>query len=395
MQKNAGKKGAAENPNRARTLYYINILFLCALALVSLLFAMIVYFRLRTRGTDGVRKLYTQKQIEGIREEAAKKEKRELLLQIQTSLESGRGTTRMLREIFTDSIVVENDGQYYFYPLAEGVERNPLAPASLVRREDDILYEGASPAVGLTPGILLSDENGKIDWDRLAGSRAAEATIRAGTVTEKGFVPDIQFERNCRKAAEQGMPVRMCIEVKSPARDGALEGAVKVLRRCAGSYGIRRDAADAPREKAPAAGTGEEAEDGTAGPGAGPEDGSGGALEPTVLLRLTAADLLPDEGGDGEAWTACVQRLCRLLEKEGLEPVLGAGPYAFAARLDMKDLGSHARWLVDHGDAADFPYRFSYWEYSAQGRVEGVPASSVLYVRLCITDDIEVLEDAP
>lgn len=63
------KKEEADNPNRTRTVYLWNIIFLSCLTIAALLFAMLVYFRLRTRGTDGFRKLYTEDQIRQIREE--------------------------------------------------------------------------------------------------------------------------------------------------------------------------------------------------------------------------------------------------------------------------------------------------------------------------------------
>ena len=107
---------SADNPNRRHSLYLVNIIFMCCLTIVSLVFALVVFFRLRTHGTDGVRQLYTKGQIESIRENAASNARNDLLLEIQSSLESGRSTTQMLREIFDDSIVVVNGGRYYFYP---------------------------------------------------------------------------------------------------------------------------------------------------------------------------------------------------------------------------------------------------------------------------------------
>ena len=59
---------SAENPNRRHSFYLINIIFLCCLTIASLLFALVVVFRLRTHGTDGIRQLYTKGQIETIEE---------------------------------------------------------------------------------------------------------------------------------------------------------------------------------------------------------------------------------------------------------------------------------------------------------------------------------------
>ena len=397
MDRNSNKKEAAENPNRARTFYYVNIILLCALTLISLFFALVVFFRLRTRGTDGVRKMYTEKQIRNIREAAAEKEKKDLLLRIQTSLESGQSTTRMLREIFDDSIVVVEDGRYYFYPMVDGVKKNPLAAASLVRDGDMIRYEGKTPAVEIRRGVLLTDENGKVDWDRLAGSGITEVTIRAGTVTEAGFLPDSQFTRNCSSAAERELRFRMSIDLQEPAGADVLEDAADAVREMIERYG---GSADAINEESGA-----------------PEE-SAGTTDPSVILRILPAERLSEEmapgaagngpeksegresltdtgAGDGsrseKKWTASLKSLCGRIEDAGGAPVIGAGLYTFAARIDLESLTRYDRWLTDHEEAASFPYRFSFWEYSAEGNAEGVPASSILYVYLHIPDP-EVLE---
>lgn len=202
---------SADNPNRRHSLYLVNIIFMCCLTIVSLVFALVVFFRLRTHGTDGVRQLYTKGQIESIRENAASNARNDLLLEIQSSLESGRSTTQMLREIFDDSIVVVNGGRYYFYPLADAVEKNPLPAGALCQSEGNVLYTGESPSARISHGILLSDNNGKVDWDRLGDSGIEEAAIRVGILDDDRFIRDQQFERNCEKAAAREINIKLCL----------------------------------------------------------------------------------------------------------------------------------------------------------------------------------------
>ena len=122
---------SAENPNRKRSFYLANIIFLCSLTILSLVFAMIVYFRLRTKGTDGVRRFYSESQIEQIRENASEETRKEVLLKVQSSLASGESTMQMLRDLFEDRIVVVSGGRYYFFPLLEKVEKNDFEPENL------------------------------------------------------------------------------------------------------------------------------------------------------------------------------------------------------------------------------------------------------------------------
>ncbi len=100
---NHTNKNDKEHRSHPHTLYLVNIIFLCCLTIASLLFALITFFGVSGRGMAGMRKFYTARQIDSIREEAEEKERRSILLQIQSSLESGRSTTQMLREIFYES----------------------------------------------------------------------------------------------------------------------------------------------------------------------------------------------------------------------------------------------------------------------------------------------------
>lgn len=386
---------SAENPNRRHSLYLANIIFMCCLTIVSLVFALVVFFRLRTHGTDGVRQLYTKGQIESIRENAASNARNNLLLEIQSSLESGRSTTQMLREIFDDSIVVVNGGRYYFYPLADTVEKNPLQAGSLCQSEGSVLYTAESPSARISHGILLSDNNGKVDWDRLGDSGIEEAAIRVGILDEDRFIRDQQFERNCEKAVAREINIKLCLDIEGTASEESIQQALAAVAEMADLYGIRK--------AAPAGGESEEegtlSEDGAAAvTSADEEDASGedsghasaqGAIDPAFLLRIHSAEVLSDDGSDKEAWTKTLRQLCKLVEKEGGDPVLGMNLFTGAAQFDLADLAEYDRWVIDHEETASFPYSFSYWEYSAEGDMEGVPGKAILYAHIDVTDSWE------
>lgn len=114
-----------DNPNKIRTGYLVNILFLCAIILGILALCVILIFKLRSANKnltalneriDAVEgekdKLYTEEElsseVEAARKSSASKERTGMLQQIQTSLESGESTTTMLRRLFPDDLVVKN-----------------------------------------------------------------------------------------------------------------------------------------------------------------------------------------------------------------------------------------------------------------------------------------------
>lgn len=345
--KNPGqKKEAAETAKHRRTIYFVNIILLSCLAILSLLFALFVYFRTHTRGDDGSRRVYSESQIEAIRAEASQDAKNELLLQIQSSLESGKDTAETLREIFDGTIVVMNGGRYFFYPLREGVEKNPLSPGTLSCHDGTAEYTGGDPAVELTGGVLLSDRNGRIDWDRLAGSGIGEVVLTLGTLSENGFAEDVQLGRNLQMTLDRGLPCGLCLEITGIPEEEALRRAVETVRDASGRLG-------------------------------------GASF---VLLRLHTRETLTDGEKEQQLWTKTVRDLCGLLSGAGEEPVIGAGLYTFAAQLDLPKLKKYGRWLIDYDEKAAFPYSFLFWEYDAEGGMEGVPGDSVRYVRLSVRD---------
>lgn len=391
------KQEAAENPNRKRTLYLFNIIFLCILTILSLVFAMIVFFRLRTRGTDGIRQLYSQKQIEKIEETSAANARNELLLEIQSSLESGRSTTQMLREIFDESLVVVSGGKYYFYPLEEDVEKNTIESGTLHVSEGTVVYTGDDSSIRLSHGILLSDNNGKIDWNRLADSAVEECVVNVGFFKDNRFVRDGQFERNCRLAVEKGKHISLCLEMlQAPDEDAVAQG-LEAVKEMTDLYGLRpipegllpadsgeaKEQSSAGVDAGDAAATQESSEDEETG------DSSEGAIDPTLLLRIRTEEDLSDGNPDKEEWTDSLKNLCQSTEKQDMLPVIGASLLTSAVQIDLSAVSSYDRWLIDHEDSASCPYSFSFWEYSTEGSAEGVPGKAIMYVRLTSTESEE------
>ena len=401
MSQTNQKKDTKGNPNRIRTIYLANIIFLCCLTLISLAFALFVFFRLRMRGSDGYRSLYTEGQIRSIEEKAAAQERESLLLEIQSSLESGRSATQMLREIFEDSIVVVNGDRYYFYPGIDGIDKNPLAPGTLVTDGDQVIYAGVKPAAYLSRGALVSDDNGKIDWDRLAKSGISEVMLTAGVLTEDQFFPDTQLERNCAKAAEMGIPAGLCLEIAGPAGKDTVSEAAAFVLRTASSYNLIPEAntiEEAGEETKPDKEDGTETDPEDPGVAAGqdqpaPEEKefSDGEGRLPILVRIHQTDMFHDDEGQ-KAWTETVRTLCEQISGENIETVIGAGIYTFAAQIDLKKVDSFDRWLIDHEDTASFPYRFSFWEYSREGHLDGVPGDSFLYARITMPEQILIEE---
>ena len=367
-----------------------NIIFLSCLTIAALLFAMFVFFRLRVRGTDGIRKFYSDAQLRSIREEAAERERQIILAKMRDSLESGQGTTLMLRQVFSDQMVVVSEGKYYFYPVKEDVEKN-IIPSGMLICEDGktVEYKGSYPSMTLSHGALISDDNGRIDWDRLSQSDVSELTIRAGKLRSGGFDPDRQFERNYEEAGKRNIPVMLCLEVDKPCSESVLSRAVDEMMslisrvESSGEESAEKEAADT--EDTDTEKSGQENSSEPMGEAEKEIEAASGAVEEdavTVVIRIRNVENISDNEKDYKKWTDTVSGLCKILEKKGLKPMVGGSIHTFAAQLDISGAAEYDRWLIDHEMAVSFPYSISCWEYSRDGRLNGVPGDALLYARI-------------
>ena len=70
--------------------------------------------------------------------------------------------------------------------------------------------------------------------------------------------------------------------------------------------------------------------------------------------------------------TACANAFCQVIEAAGYR----AGVYfnlSLATRYyNLPELGEYEFWLAEYQDVPSFPFRFSMWQYSESGAVDGV-----------------------
>ena len=197
------------NPNHRRVFYFLNILFMCVITVASLTMAVILFVRLERlrseRQTEGT--IYTDSQIEKIRYGAAQSERNRILLEIQSSFESGNSTISMLRDLFPGDLVVMWEGRYYFYPVDRNLQMNPFSATDFKLVENGGMeYIGENPSVKVNRGIDVSSLNGEIEWDKVSEDRIAFAMIRAAVRNSSGELEqDELFEENMREAKSVGI----------------------------------------------------------------------------------------------------------------------------------------------------------------------------------------------
>ena len=258
------------------------------------------------------------------------------MTQIQSSLESGNSTASMLRNLFSDDIVVASGGKYYFYPVLDKVPVNPYTSTDF--RLDDagfLQYQGADDTITVTNGIDVSASSGRIDWASVADDGISYAIVAAGSRDEDGLIRnDADFVTNMDEALSHHIAV----------------GAYWILSA--------KDETEAQKEAEHFVSLLENYQDRIKMPVAvwleTPEAG-------TRLESLTQND-----------WTENVKIFCSIIERAGYRSVIYGSLASFVMQTDPGRLQNYDRWIAQNDSGLYFPYDFVMWQYSGSGTVKGI-----------------------
>ena len=384
------------------TGYFINILFLCTLILIALLICSILFLRVRRlqralrsiteAGEEGslyenAEPIYTQMELDRAVMQARAYEKRSVLLQIQSSLESGNSTVTMLRELFPETVVVMNDGRYYFYPLQGKLLLNSFSKGQL--REGaggKIVYTGTDQGVEISYGAAISGSCGEIDWEMTAEDQLSFVMVYAGKLsyvkkdaeaegsgegdeadTEIGdSTDDTEAEDSAggesadaadsnRNDTADGEKV-IAFETDPMAR-GYLDGAAQSNLRTGLYVDLNAVSVEEALEEARAVLS--------LVPAQSPDDF-------VVAARIDVPGSDSRQAGMSRSeLSECAAAFCGAVREAGYTPVLCGSPAAFVIMLELSEFEDCDKWLTGTTDPSLYPYHFTYWEYSVGGQLSG------------------------
>ena len=124
---------------KAKTQSIISIIFLSLVALMALSFCIVLLLRnanlrkeeeamqseLEALNEEGYYTTSeTQILIDAAKNEAEETGKESILELMQSKLENGDSTISTIRSVFTDQLVVADNGRYYFFPITDEIEHH-------------------------------------------------------------------------------------------------------------------------------------------------------------------------------------------------------------------------------------------------------------------------------
>lgn len=223
----------------------------------------------------------------------------------------------------------------------ETLPPNPYAPSDFTYDEDGFLTCSAGDT---QMGIDVSDHQGWIDWQQVAGSGVRFAFVRIGYrgYSEGGLFTDEYAHYNLTAARQAGLEVGAYFYSQATTVSEAREEA----RWCA-DY-LKDYTIDLP-----------------------------------VVYDWEYVSQEARTGQmDGQTLTDCADAFCRAMEEAGYEAMVYFNLHLARDYYDLLRLKDYSFWLAMYTGVMDYPNRVDYWQYTDQGSLPGIDTTVDINLRL-------------
>ena len=240
-------------------------------------------------------------------------------------------------QLFTeDYYVYKKNNAYHFMAIDPDIPKNDYDWDNLVHHEstNEVRYieDGVNRGV---KGIDVSSYQGDIDWEKVRNDGVRFAFIRLGY---RGYgtgalMTDQYFEKNYKEARAAGVKVGVYFYSQAINVAEAREEADYVLDVLDGrelDFPIAFDIEGAPNSSARTAG-------------------------------LTRAGT-----------TNIINAFCNRVEAEGYDTILYTYTRFLFTNMEIANLQDYKLWMAQYYKVPFYPYRFQIWQYSSQGKVDGI-----------------------
>ena len=200
------------------------------------------------------------------------------------------------------------------------------------------LYYKGDKKYKIRRGIDVSEFQGEIDWDEVKKAGYDFVFVRAGhRMFESGdLLTDSRAVKNMKRAKKAGLDVGVYVFSQAVSETEAREEAQLCL--------------DVIKKS-------------------GVEITLPVVFDPEIQTEYIARINYIS----GEQFTDNAVAFCKKIEKAGFTPAIYTNCSTETDILDMSRLNNAVIWYADYGIIPESPYRFTFWQYSNTGWVEGIP----------------------
>ncbi|HHX92684.1 MAG TPA: Lyzozyme M1 (1,4-beta-N-acetylmuramidase) [Clostridiales bacterium] len=253
-------------------------------------------------------------------------------------VQESKSVWELAQRLFTDTIVYKDKvGSFVFAPVDSSLPRSDynwdhLVEKGTIHREVEYVRNGKTVSI---KGIDVSRYQETIDWEKVAKDGVHYAFIRLGYrgYDKGGLVLDEKFEENVKGATKNGIATGVYFVTQAVTVEEAIEEAEYVLEN------IR------------------------------PYD----ITWPVVLdLEDAASQSARTAGLTQEQRTDHVIAFCETIREAGYTPMLYSNIRWYMDELDLARLTEYDKWFAQYFRRPFFPYAFQIWQYTDNGRVDGI-----------------------
>lgn len=294
--------------------------------------------------------LLSDEMISQLKEEAYFLGRDNILSSIKNMMENGSSSLKMLRSIYPEYLVYSDKGGYVFRDINQDLIMNDYDKSDFKIEKDandiptKVEYYEDDKLASYT-GIDISKHNGNIDWSKVSKSGIDFAILRAvvrGYGTEGRLLEDESFKNNAKEAIENGLTVGAYVFSEAVTIEEALEEAELVLSLIK------------------------------------PYDLKG----PIVIdIEDIENDTGRNENLSPKELTDIVLAFCNKIKEEGYTPMIYCNIKGFLGMLEFERLEGIEKWYAYYGDELYFPYDVSIWQYTSNGKIDGI--NGVVDLNIC------------
>lgn len=102
------------------------------------------------------------------------------------------------------------------------------------------------------------------------------------------------------------------------------------------------------------------------------------AYDPETILH----DEARTDDVTGEQFTKNTVAFCETIENAGYDSMVYCNMLWQAYELDLKAIANYPIWYADYESKPQTPYHFEYWQYSNEGRVDGIQGNVDLNIQM-------------
>lgn len=230
--------------------------------------------------------------------------------------------------------IINDDGTEEWIEIDSDLAKHSYDFTKLVKRADLMMYYEDGKEISFV-GVDLSKYQEYVDFSKLKKAGIDFCMLRVGA---RGYgtgqlVLDSYFQENIKRATDAGLEIGVYFFSQAITIEEAKEEANMVVEYIK-DYDVNY---------------------------------------PVVFdMEYVQNDTARVEQLSKEEKTLITQAFLETVELEGYTPMIYGKKEWLLTKIDLGKLVGYDIWLADYSDIPDYPYQFSMWQYTNQGKVEGV-----------------------